>query len=148
MMASRLRSGSGEMTGLEFARVLVEKYKADVNIRLKNGTAGGGKFGTKSATPFLFAAKTADLPFLKLLKELGADPALTNADGTTPFLAAAGVGSRAPEEEAGTEPERLESLEWLLEFTDADVNTVNRNGEDSHARCGLQKHSQSGGVAR
>lgn len=120
--------GSGALTSLEFARLLVEEYDADVNLRLKRGTAGGGKFGTKHATPFLLASRTADLPYLELLHELGADATLANADGTTPLMAAAGVGSRAPEEEAGTETERLEALTWILRHG-GDVNTVNRNGE-------------------
>ena len=50
------------------------------------------------------------------------------ADGTTPLLVAAGVGSRAPEEEAGTEGERLETLAWLLE-RGGDVKAVDGNGE-------------------
>lgn len=120
--------GSGRLTSLQFARLLVEKHQADVNARLKRGTSGGPKFGTKGATPFLLASRTADLEYLKLLHELGADPALPNEDGTTPLLAACGVGSHAPEEEAGTEPEALETIAWLFE-RGADVNEVNRNGE-------------------
>ena len=37
--------------------------------------------------------------------DLGADIKQTNADGTSPLLAAAGVGVGAPEEAAGSEPE-------------------------------------------
>ena len=120
--------GSGEMTNLQFARLIVEKYQAEVNTGLKRGSSGGPKFGTKGATPFLLAARTADLEYLKLLKELGADPALPNEDGTTPLLAACGVGSLAPEEEAGTEPEALLTVAWLLDLG-ADINQANRYGE-------------------
>src|SRR4029453_16722067 len=84
--------------------------------------------GTTGATPFLLAAKTADLPYMKLLVELGADPLLRNKDGCTPLMAAAGIGCLAPDEEAGTEPEALAAVEYLLTLK-ADVNTVDKNGE-------------------
>ena len=80
------------------------------------------------ATPFLLASKTADLPYMKLLVELGADPLLANKDGCTPLMAAAGIGTLAPDEEAGTEPEALAAVEYLLSLG-ADVNTVDKNGE-------------------
>ena len=120
--------GSGALTSLQFARRLIEDFGADVNLRQESGSAGGPGFGTRQATPFLLAARRADLEYMKLLHELGADPTLTNQDGTTPLLAAAGVGSKAPEEEAGTEPERLATLDWLLSLG-ADVNAIDRNRE-------------------
>lgn len=120
--------GSGAVRSLEFARRLVEEFGADVNLTLERGNSGGPRFGEKGATPFLMAARRADLDYLQTLLDLGANPALPNADGTTPLLAVAGVGSRTPEEEAGTEPEALETIEWLRKLG-AEVNTVNRNGE-------------------
>ena len=65
---------------------------------------------------------------MKLLVELGADPLLPNKDGCTPLMAAAGIGTLAPDEEAGTEPEALAAVEFLL-ARGADVNTVDENGE-------------------
>jgi uncharacterized protein len=59
---------------------------------------------------------------------LGADPRITNAENSTPLMAAAGVGCRAPGEEAGTEEEVLEALALLLELG-GDVNAVDDNGE-------------------
>lgn len=120
--------GSGTISSLEFARTIVEEFGADVDLRLKRGSRGGGRFGTLKATPFLMAARTADLPYLRLLHLLGADPGLTNDDNTGALLAAAGVGSRAPEEEAGTEAERLETLAWLLPLSD-EINARDRHGE-------------------
>ena len=122
--------GSGKLTSLDFARVAIEKYRADPDLRLRNGNSGGPKFGTRGATPFLLACRTADLAYLKLLAELGTDITTTNDDGTTALMAAAGVGSHAPEEEAGTEDEAIATANWLLENGfGADVNAVNRNGE-------------------
>jgi ankyrin repeat protein len=80
------------------------------------------------ATPILLASKTADLPYMKLLVELGANPLLGNRDGCTPLMAAAGIGCTAPDEEAGTEAEALAAAEYLLSLG-ADVNTVDQNGE-------------------
>ena len=65
---------------------------------------------------------------MRLLVELGADPLLPNKDGCTPLMAAAGIGTLAPDEEAGTEPEAIAAVEYLL-ARGADVNTVDHNGE-------------------
>jgi ankyrin repeat protein len=63
-----------------------------------------------------------------LLKELGADPSIPNADNSTPLMAAAGLGTRSPGEDAGTEPEVLEALQVLLEHG-ADLNAIDNAGE-------------------
>jgi ankyrin repeat protein len=120
-------TGSGSVGSLEFAKLLV-KAGADVNAKLQKGSAPKGRINPTGATPLLFAAKTADLPYMKLLVELGADPLLPNRDGTTPLMAAAGLGCLAPDEEAGTEAECLAAVEYLLGLK-ADVNTVDKNGE-------------------
>jgi ankyrin repeat protein len=120
-------TGSGNLNSLQFVREMV-KAGADVNTRIEKGATGRGKLGMPGATPFLLAAKTADLPYMKLLVELGADPLLANKDGCTPLMAAAGIGTLAPDEEAGTEPETLAAVEYLLTLK-ADVNTVDANGE-------------------
>ena len=119
---------SGEWSTLEFAKVLVNRFGANPDTRLKRGSSGGPGFGMKGATPFLLACHTADLDYAKLLASLGADVTTGNADETTPLMAAAGVGSRTPEEEAGTEDEALAMIEWLLK-RGANVNGTNKNGE-------------------
>ena len=120
-------TGSGNITSLQFARLLVE-HGADVNTRLTKGPAGRGKLGMTGATAFLMASKTADLPYMQLLIELGADPLIPNKDGCTPLMAAAGIGTLAPDEEAGTEDEALAAVDYLLR-KGADINTVDKNGE-------------------
>jgi len=120
-------AGSGNLTSLQFARLLVE-HGASVNARLEKGPSGKGKLNHTGATPFLLASKTADLPYMKLLVELGADPKLPNKDGCTPLMAAAGIGTLAPDEEAGTEPEAIAAADYLLSLG-ADVNAVDHNGE-------------------
>jgi len=120
-------NGSGRLSSVQFVRELV-KAGANVNTRLDKGATGRGKLGMPGATAFLLASKTADLPYMKLLVELGADPLLANKDGCTPLMAAAGIGCLAPDEEAGTEPEALAAVEYLLSLK-ADVNIVDANGE-------------------
>jgi ankyrin repeat protein len=119
--------GSGRLTSLQCARALV-KHGADVNARLERGRSGRGRLNYKGATPFLLAADTADVPLMKLLLELGADPTIPNADRCPAILAAAGIGTLAPGEEAGTEDEAIAAVRLLLE-NGADINAVDRNGE-------------------
>ncbi len=121
--------GSGNLSSLQFIRKIVQK-DADVNARLKSGKAGPGHFSRAGATPFLMASATADLPYMRLLLELGADPLLANADHCTPLMVACGigVGSDAANEVAGEEPEVLAAAELLLKLG-ADVNAVDANGE-------------------
>lgn len=119
--------GSGTMSSLRFVRELVARG-ADVNRRLERGASGRGNLAEKGATAFLFASHTADLPLMRLLVELGADPKVPNTDNCPPLLAAAGIGILAPGEEAATADEVVEAVKYLLE-RGADVNAVDKNGE-------------------
>jgi ankyrin repeat protein len=119
--------GSGSVTSEQLIRILVARG-ADVNARLAGGPSGGGRIARKGCTPFMLAADTADTPYLRLLLELGADPTLTNADACTPLMAAAGLGTRAAEEEAGTEDEALEAVGYLLGLG-ADIDAVSSFGD-------------------
>ena len=65
---------------------------------------------------------------MRLLVELGADPLIPNETASTPLMAACGVGSLAPEEEAGTEAEALEAVEFCLAHG-AKVEALDLNGE-------------------
>jgi uncharacterized protein len=119
--------GSGNLSSLQLVEKLVD-HGADVNARLKRGGSGRGVLSRNGATPFLLAAVTADVPFMKTLIRLGADPRLPNTQHCTPLMAAAGVGCLAPEEEAGTEDEAIEAVKLTLELGN-DVNAVDDNGE-------------------
>ena len=123
--------GSGRLTSLPFVRALVERG-ANVNARLEKGAPkapyAATLLKTEGSTPFLMAADRADVPLMRELLELGADPLLPNADNTTPLMAAAGLGTANPLEEAGTEAEALEAVQLLLELG-ADVNAVDANGD-------------------
>ncbi len=119
--------GSGNLSSLDFVRKIVARG-ADVNARLKTGKSGRAQLNRTGATPFLLAAVTDDTPYLRLLVELGADPKIPNADGATPLMAAAGLGTMAPTEEAGTEEEAVEAVNYLLSLG-TDLNAIDKNGE-------------------
>ena len=120
--------GSGAMTSLEFVRKIVA-VGADVNARVtRRPPAGITRLNFAGGTPFLLAARTGDADLMRLLAELGADPLLPNDDGTTPVMVAAGIGTSAPGEDPGTEPEVLEAVQLALDLG-GDLNTVDDNGE-------------------
>jgi ankyrin repeat protein len=119
--------GSGNLTSLQMAEKLV-KHGADVNQKLKRGASGRAVLGRRGATPFLLACLTDDVPLMKTLIKLGADPRLKNSEGSTPLMAAAGLGTLAPEEQAGTEAEALEAVALAFEVGN-DINAVDANGE-------------------
>jgi len=118
---------TGPLNSNRLIRLLVAKG-ARVNQRLTAGPSGGGRLARKGATPFLLAADTADLEYLQLLLELGADPLIPNDEGATPLMAAAGLGTRSAGEEAGTEEEAVAAVEYLLGLG-ADLNGVTKAGD-------------------
>jgi uncharacterized protein len=123
--------GSGRLTSLQFVRALVE-HGANVNARLEKDAPKAPYAATllkmDGSTAFLMAADRADIPLMRELLKLKADPLLPNAENTTPLMAAAGLGTANPLEEAGTEAEALEAVQLLLELG-ADVNAVDSNGD-------------------
>lgn len=120
--------GSGKMTSLEFAKLLKDRG-ADINSRMtKRVNVGLTSLNTKGATPFLLAARTGDAELMRWLAKLGADPLMPTEDGATPLIAAAGLGTRSPGEDAGTDPEVVEAIAVALELGN-DINAVDKNGE-------------------
>jgi ankyrin repeat protein len=120
--------GSGTLSSLEFAKRLVAKG-ADVNARItRRVNLTNTRFHDIGASPYLLAAMTADAEYMKALVELGADPSLKNAEGSTALMTAAGLGTRSPGEDAGTEEEVIEAMQVALDHG-ADINAVDANGE-------------------
>jgi len=134
--------GSGNMDSLAFVRTLLA-HGANINARATRQVNMGVtvRFHSTGATPFLLAARTADGQLMRLLLDMGADPLLPNGDGTTPLMAAAGVGTNSPLEEPGTEPEVMEAVKLVLEHG-GDINTVDKNG-DTAIHGAAHKHAPS-----
>jgi len=120
--------GSGTMDSLTFVRALVAKGASLDARATKKPNMGVTTLNSIGATPFLLAARTGDAPLMKLLAELGANPLLANEDGSTPLMVAAGLGTNAPGEDPGTEPEVLDAVKVALELGN-DLNAVDQNGE-------------------
>ena len=120
---------TGTVTDLELARALVE-HGADVNARQTAEPRDGYRnmLNRNGATPFLLATKAVDLEMMRLLLELDADPLLTNEDGTTALLVAAGVGIWSSSESPGSAREALEAVKLMVELGDS-VTTVDDNGD-------------------
>ena len=123
--------GAGRLSSLEFVREIV-KRGANVNYRLPPGAARmpatSSQIASPGATPILFAADRSEVPLIRLLLELGADPLLANLNNTTPLMAAAGLGTREPLEEAGEENEAVDAVAMLLDHG-AGVDGVDNNGD-------------------
>ena len=119
----------GELDGLDMARALVAAG-ANVDARQTKEPRDGNRNMLRrlGSTPFLQAAKVADVEMMRLLIELGADPAVTTEEGVTPLMAAAGVGIWKIGENPGTNPEALDAVTLAWELGN-DVNAVDANGD-------------------
>ncbi len=122
----------GEMDSLEFGKHLLA-HGANPNARALTTTVkrGPGDQNYKDligATPFFLAAKSGDIPYMKLLLAAGADPTVTSNDHTSPLMVASGIGCVPGQ---WIEPERdiLATVKMLIEELKADVNAVNDQKE-------------------
>ena len=121
---------TGRIDSLELVRKLAAKG-ANVNARMTKEPRDGNRnmLNRIGATPFVMAAKSADVPLMRVLLESGADPKIKTNDGTSALMAAAGVGVYGPGESPGTHEEALEAVKLAYEAGGGDVNDVNRDGE-------------------
>jgi uncharacterized protein len=120
--------GSGAMTSLQIVKKLAQ-HGANLDARMtRRVNFGLTSLNTEGATAFLLASRTADAELMRLLASLGANPKIPTVDGATPLIVAAGLGTRSPGEDAGTESEVLEAVQVALELGN-DVNAVDKNGE-------------------
>ena len=99
------------MSSIDLVKKLAA-HGANLNARMtRKANLNNTRLNELGATPFLLAALTADAELMRTLATLGADPVLPNADNSTPLMVAAGLATRSPGEDAGTESEVLEAVQ-------------------------------------
>jgi uncharacterized protein len=130
----------------ELVRTLLS-YGANANSRISKGTPitrEGEDWILPTplvgATPFFLAAKFLEIDIMRSLVKAGADPLLGTKEGTTPLMAAAGVGwggdvdrrgrdtSGAADATIHDEDRALEAASLALDLG-ADVNAANQAGD-------------------
>ena len=121
---------TGGLDSLDLVRNLVAAG-ADPNRRVTVEPRDGNRnmVNRIGSTPFLMAAKSDDVPLMRVLLEVGADPSIPNEDGTTALMVAAGVGIWAPGENPGTHSEALVAVKLALETGGGTVTDIDDNGE-------------------
>jgi uncharacterized protein len=121
---------TGSLDSLDLVRKLVQKG-ANVNARMTKEPRDGNRnlLNRIGSTPFLMAAKSDDVPLMKVLLESGADASITTQLGTTALMVAAGVGIWAPGENPGTHDEALAAVKLAYEAGGGKVNDVDSNGD-------------------
>ena len=121
---------TGGIDSVDLVRKLVAKG-ADVNARQKKEPRDGNRnmLNRLGSTPFLLAAKADDVPLMRVLLECGANAGISTNNGTTPLMAAAGVGIWAPGENPGTHEEALAAVKLAFESGGGDVNAIDKEGE-------------------
>jgi ankyrin repeat protein len=127
---------------LDITLDLVRKLSAlgaDVNARMAKDRLKEQRFVNMrdvlfrvGATPFLLAAKEADLDLMDVLLEAGADPAIATTDRTTPLMVAAGLysdtGNLHRFHERGWQEDIVKAVEICLE-DGSDINAANVVGD-------------------
>ncbi len=112
-------------------------YRAKLD-RGNDTMLGGG------TTPFLRAAKAADLPGMKLLLEHGADPTLgPTRSGINPLMAAAGLGTNEADSTGRhkTEQDAITAIQLLLD-RGLDVNAQANDGRTALHGAALQGYDE------
>ena len=128
------RAGRRSPESLEFIKAVLEAgANPNAQLAFKEPSRGGrdNRFRddllTTGATPLIRAAQTFDNDVVKLLLAHGAEVDLPNASGVTPFMAAAGIGTRNANSAFGNGPAAnvedlsIETME-ILRAAGADVN--------------------------
>ena len=120
--------GSGNLSSLEFARKLVE-YGADVNFPKQKNGGRRLRISVKGATPFLCAASTADVAYMKTLVELGANPTAKTSKKQNALFMAAGIDEGPNADGQGTAEDHLEAVTYLLGLQLYNLDDLDANNQ-------------------
>jgi ankyrin repeat protein len=108
------------------------KHGANVNAKLRTEEPrwDGQRYRRHltGATPFVLAAKAADIEVMRLLLANGADPNIVTKERTTALMAAAGIAWASSQDRA-TEAQALDAVKLIVEELGADVNYISDRGE-------------------
>ena len=108
------------------------KHGADINSRNTDMEPrwSGARYRRRQVglTPFLAAARQADVEVMRLLLEHGADPKMNTPINITPLMLAAGI-AWASNQDRASEEQVLEAVKMLVEELGADVNFRADTGE-------------------
>ena len=126
------------------------KHGADVNARNTDMEPrwSGARYRRRQVglTPFLAAARQADIEVMRLLLEHGADPKMNTPLNITPLMLAAGI-AWASNQDRASEEQVLEAVKMLVEELGADVNFVADTGETGDARGRVSRREQRRAVS-
>jgi ankyrin repeat protein len=124
------------LESLDLIKMLLARG-ADPNARLKAPIlqrlhTPGDPVLAEGATPFMRAAKSADLVVMRLLLERGADPLAAQTNHTTALLVASGLGWKDGGDnlntlDRGTQAEAIEAITLCLELG-LDIHATNDTG--------------------
>ena len=121
------------------------KHGADVNSRNTDMEPrwSGARYRRRQVglTPFLAAARQADIEVMRLLLENGADPKMNTPLNITPLMLVAGI-AWASNQDRASEEQVLEAVKMLVEELGADVNFVADTGENGDARGCVSRRQQ------
>ena len=114
---------------LEFARFLLENG-ADPDLRQSQrfNNRERNNLNRVGATPYLLAAKHADVPLMQLLADHGADTRMPTEGDASPLMVAAGVGIFNVGESAGTNEEAFDAVQLAWELGDRGVLQADDRG--------------------
>ena len=128
---------TGAIDSMDLIKKLIESG-AHVNARVWNNRMARKdtqreRLNFMGTTPFLIAAKIADVEVMRVLLENGADPHITNVENQTALMLAGGVALFNPAEDAGSSPEhlasRLAAVRMCIEELGQDVNALSTENE-------------------
>jgi ankyrin repeat protein len=139
MLSRPVPKVTDEFDAADLVKVLLEN-KADANARLKRPIIGrhhdsGDASLGEGTTPLMRAAKTVDVPVMRLLLDAGADATITQKDYSTPLMIAAAGGRGA------SEASTIEAIQLCLEHG-IDIDAFNLAGQTAvHIAAGRGEDS-------